>query len=77
MALSECRWSAGSEPSPPALIVHGESDLRSSLSAGRATAAVPNARFLPLPGVGHCIELDSLGATLTDRIADLAEPHPA
>ncbi len=38
----------------PTLVIHGMDDPLLPLAAGRATArAVPGARFLPVPGVGH------------------------
>jgi pimeloyl-ACP methyl ester carboxylesterase len=49
-------WSGGrlAEISAPTLVVHGEQDPLLRTSAARATAAaVPGARLLLLPGVGH------------------------
>lgn len=42
----------------PALFVHGEADPRPSLSARRVAAAMPNATFVELEGVGHYAYLE-------------------
>ncbi len=44
----------------PTLVVHGEREPIFSLKADEATAAaIPGARLVVLPGVGHYVELDA------------------
>ncbi|HEU5469959.1 MAG TPA: alpha/beta hydrolase [Actinophytocola sp.] len=56
----------------PALVVHGEADPIQSWRAGKATAdAIPGARFLLLPGVGHDLPR-AVWPTVIDEITALA-----
>ncbi len=57
----------------PTLVVHGEDDPLVDPSGGRATAAaVPGARLLLVPGMGH-----DLPPELTDRFVDELVAHVA
>ncbi len=52
----------------PTLVVHGDADRLLPLAAGRAVAeAIPGARLLVIPGMGH-----GLPAAVHDRILDAA-----
>ena len=56
----------------PALVVHGDSDLLVRPSGGRATAAaIPGARFVTFPGMGHDLPA-ALQPAIADEIAALA-----
>lgn len=58
----------------PFLVIHGEEDPLISLSGGQATAdAVPGARLLTLPGMGHDLP-PQLWDTITDGIAANTQP---
>lgn len=58
----------------PTLVVHGEADPMQSVRAGRATAdAIPGARLVTLPGVGHDLAPAPLWPQLVDEISALAE----
>jgi pimeloyl-ACP methyl ester carboxylesterase len=58
----------------PTLVVHGDADPAQSVRAGReTTAAIPGARLLVLPDVGHVLPpqlwprvLNELGAMLAE-----------
>jgi pimeloyl-ACP methyl ester carboxylesterase len=57
----------------PTLVVHGDADPAQSPHAGRATArAIPGARLLVLPGVGHGLPPAPLWPTLITAMAELA-----
>lgn len=56
----------------PTLVVHGAADVLVRPAGGRATAAaVPGARLLELPGMGHSLPRE-LWDTVADEIATLA-----
>ena len=56
----------------PALVVHGDSDLLVRPSGGRATAAaIPGARLVTFPGMGHDLPA-ALQPAIVDEIAALA-----
>jgi pimeloyl-ACP methyl ester carboxylesterase len=53
----------------PTLVIHGEADPLVDLSGGRATAAaVPGAKLLTFPGMGHDLPLE-LWSPMVDAIA--------
>jgi pimeloyl-ACP methyl ester carboxylesterase len=55
----------------PTLVVHGADDPMQSLRAGRATAqAIPGARLLVLPGVGHVLPTE-VWPEILDELCDL------
>jgi pimeloyl-ACP methyl ester carboxylesterase len=57
----------------PTLVIHGEDDPLIPFSGGEATAkAVPGARLLAIPGMGHDLPIE-LWPTIVDAIADNAE----
>lgn len=57
----------------PTLVVHGEADPMQSVRAGRATAdAIPGARLVTFPGVGHELAPEALWPELLDEIGALA-----
>jgi pimeloyl-ACP methyl ester carboxylesterase len=57
----------------PTLVVHGEQDPLQSVRAGRATAnAIPGARLVTYPGVGHDLAPRPLWPQLLDEIAATA-----
>jgi pimeloyl-ACP methyl ester carboxylesterase len=57
----------------PTLVVHGEADPMQSPVAGRATAdAIPGARLVTYPGVGHDLVPEPLWPQLFDEIVELA-----
>jgi pimeloyl-ACP methyl ester carboxylesterase len=57
----------------PTLVVHGEDDPFQSVKAGKATAAaIPGARLVTYPGVGHFLPPASLWPDLLDQIGALA-----
>jgi pimeloyl-ACP methyl ester carboxylesterase len=57
----------------PTLVIHGEGDPLIDPSGGRATAAaIPGARLLSLPGMGHDLPKE-LWDTIVDAIVDLVE----
>ena len=60
----------------PTLVIHGEADPMCSVRAGRATAeAIPGARFVSYPGMGHDLPRE-LWPAIIDEIATLAaEPR--
>jgi len=60
----------------PTLVVHGDADRLVGVSGGEATAAaVPGARLLRIPGLGH--ELPAgVWATVADAIAENAAREP-
>jgi pimeloyl-ACP methyl ester carboxylesterase len=59
----------------PTLVVHGEADPMQSLRAGRAiAAAIPGARLVTYPGMGHDLPRD-LWLTIIDEIRNLTESH--
>jgi pimeloyl-ACP methyl ester carboxylesterase len=54
----------------PTLVIHGEEDPLQSVRAGRATAdAIPGARLVTFPGVGHDLAPEPLWPQLLDEIA--------
>ena len=56
----------------PTLVIHGEADPMASPRAGRATAdAIPDARFVSYPGMGHDLPRE-LWPTILDEITALA-----
>jgi pimeloyl-ACP methyl ester carboxylesterase len=56
----------------PTLVVHGDADRLVGVSGGEATAAaVPGARLLRIPGLGHELP-PAVWATVADAIADNA-----
>lgn len=57
----------------PALVVHGEEDPLVPVECGRATAAaIPGARLLTFPGMGHDLPM-ALWPQLTDAICEVIE----
>jgi pimeloyl-ACP methyl ester carboxylesterase len=57
----------------PALVVHGREDPLIPVRAGRATArAIPGARYLEIPGMGHDLPA-AVFPQLVDEVAALAE----
>jgi pimeloyl-ACP methyl ester carboxylesterase len=57
----------------PALVIHGEEDRVWRLPGGRATAeAIPGARLLVYPGLGHGLLPRALWSTVIDEICRLA-----
>ncbi|WP_280432272.1 alpha/beta fold hydrolase [Nocardia brasiliensis] len=57
----------------PVLIAHGTEDRIIPLAAARALhALLPHSKFVPLPGLGHCPQLDA-----PDQIAQLLLHFPA
>lgn len=57
----------------PTLVVHGEADPMQSVRAGRATArAIPGARLVTFPGVGHDLAPAELWPQLLDEISAVA-----
>jgi pimeloyl-ACP methyl ester carboxylesterase len=57
----------------PSLVIHGEQDPLVPLECGRATAAaIPGARLLTLPGMGHDLPM-ALWPTITDAICEVVE----
>jgi pimeloyl-ACP methyl ester carboxylesterase len=57
----------------PALVIHGEADPLITVSGGEATAAaIPGARLLKIPGMGHDLPLE-LWARFVDAIVENAE----
>ncbi len=56
----------------PALVIHGKDDPLVPVAAGRATAAaIPGARYLEIPGMGHDLPAGVWG-TVADAVAELA-----
>lgn len=56
----------------PTLVIHGEADPMVSIRAGRATAAaIPGARFVSYPGMGHDLPRE-LWPAMIDEITALA-----
>lgn len=56
----------------PTLVVHGDADPMQSPRAARATVqAIPGARLLTLPGVGHDLAPEALWPQLLDEITTL------
>lgn len=75
-------WSGGrlADLRLPALVLHGDRDRIGRISAGRATAAaIPCARFVALPGVGHDLprEVWPTVAAEVRAVADRPAIHPA
>jgi pimeloyl-ACP methyl ester carboxylesterase len=55
----------------PTLVIHGDADPLIPIGGGRATArAVPGARFIEIPGLGH-----DLPPALWPRVVDLIADH--
>jgi pimeloyl-ACP methyl ester carboxylesterase len=60
----------------PTLVVHGEADPLIRPSAGRALArAVPGARLLTFPGMGHNLPA-ALWPTIAAAVRDLVGSRP-
>lgn len=60
----------------PALVLHGDADPAQPLRAGRATAdAIPGARFVGYPGMGHDLPRE-LWPAFVDEIGALADRCP-
>jgi pimeloyl-ACP methyl ester carboxylesterase len=60
----------------PTLVVHGEADPLVRLPGGQATAAaVPGARLLTFPGMGHDLPRE-LWPAIVDAVARHAEQVP-
>jgi pimeloyl-ACP methyl ester carboxylesterase len=60
----------------PTLVVHGDADRLVGVSGGEATAAaVPGARLLRIPGLGHELP-PGVWATVADAVADNAAREP-
>nr|WP_276140163.1 alpha/beta hydrolase [Sciscionella marina] len=61
----------------PALIIHGEADPMCSVRAGRATAeAIPGARFVSYPGMGHDLPRALWPVLVDEIIAHLRRSPP-
>jgi len=61
----------------PALVIHGDADPLVPFENGKRTAAaIPGARLLALPEVGHDIPPDFY-ETVADAIAEVASPREA
>jgi pimeloyl-ACP methyl ester carboxylesterase len=62
----------------PTLVIHGEADPLVDLSGGRATAgAIPNARLLVIPGMGHDLPVElwpQVVGAIVDNAARAAAP---
>jgi pimeloyl-ACP methyl ester carboxylesterase len=59
----------------PTLVVHGEADPLQSVRAGHATAAaIPGARLVTYPGMGHDLPRD-LWPAIVREIRDVSESH--
>ncbi|HXA29721.1 MAG TPA: alpha/beta hydrolase [Candidatus Angelobacter sp.] len=72
MAASGDRTEALGRLSVPALVIHGEADQLVSVAAGRRTAeAIPDARLLVVPGMGHDLP-QPLWDQVVDAIAEVA-----
>jgi pimeloyl-ACP methyl ester carboxylesterase len=57
----------------PFLVIHGESDILVQVSGGKATAAaVPGARLILFPGMGHDLP-EALWGEFTDAIVTNTE----
>lgn len=57
----------------PTLVIHGEADPMQSVRAGHATAdAIPGARLVTLPGVGHELAPQPLWPELLNEISAIA-----
>jgi pimeloyl-ACP methyl ester carboxylesterase len=52
----------------PFLVIHGEADPLVTLSGGEATAAaIPNAKLIVIPGMGHDLP-DALWTDVVDAV---------
>jgi len=72
MAAAGDRTQALGRLSVPALVIHGEADPLVSVAAGRRTAeAIPDARLLVVPGMGHDLP-QPLWNQVIDAIAEVA-----
>ena len=72
MAAAGDRTQALGRLSVPALVIHGEADPLVSVAAGRRTAeAIPGARLLVVPGMGHDLP-QPLWHQVIDAIAEVA-----
>ena len=57
----------------PALVIHGEEDPLITVSGGEATAAaIPGARLMKVPGMGHDLPVE-LWPSFVDAIVENAE----
>lgn len=62
----------------PTLIVHGTADRLIDVSGGRAlAAAIPGARYLEVPGLGHDLPPDLLAGIIPEVLAVLTVARPA
>jgi pimeloyl-ACP methyl ester carboxylesterase len=71
VATARDRTAALRKVQVPTLVIHGDADPLIPIGGGRATArAVPNARFIEIPGLGH-----DLPPSLWPRVVDLVADH--
>ncbi len=67
------RTAALAEITSPTLIVHGTADRLIDISGGRAlSAAIPGARYLEVPGLGHDLPADLLAGIVPELLATMA-----
>jgi pimeloyl-ACP methyl ester carboxylesterase len=72
MAASHDRTAQLRQLSVPALVIHGEADPLVSVRAGEATAAaIPGARLLTIPGMGHDLP-EAVWPEVVDGIDEVA-----
>lgn len=68
------RTTALAKITAPTLVVHGTDDRLIDVSGGRAlAAAIPGARLLEVPGLGHDLPPDLLGVIVPDMLAVMAQ----
>lgn len=69
--LTTARQASLSSITAPALVVHGSADPLFPPAHGRVlTQAIPNARFLPVPGMGHTLQQSETWHTRAIRLRD-------
>ena len=69
-------WAAAARVQAPTLVVWGDRDrLVSPRLAARTVAAIPGARLLMLPGIGHVAQMEAV-ETVAQAIASLWESDP-
>lgn len=56
-------WERLGELRLPVLVLAGDHDAKFTAIAGRMTAAIPGARFAPVPGSGHAAPMEAPAAT--------------